>query len=206
MLCGPYCDIVYPRFGVQISTRLWQQCGVVYQSKRAKPAKPLNNIRLRDLALHYVGRYATSSKKLTDYLTRKLRERGWEGEARADIDALVADFVRLGYIDDAAFAAARARTMTARGLGQRRVNEDLRAKGISEDDASDARAESAAQKWQSADRFAQRKRIGPYASEAANEEQKRKQFAAFLRAGHDFDTAKAFVNAMPGQSLEYPTP
>jgi regulatory protein len=174
----------------------------VYQNKRARLAKPLNNIKLRDLALHYVGRYATSSKKLTDYLTRKLRERGWEGEARADIDALVTDFVRLGYIDDAAFAAARGRTMTARGLGQRRVNEDLRAKGISEEDASGARAESAAQKWQSAERFAQRKRIGPYASELAAEDVKRKQFAAFLRAGHDFEIARKFVSASPGESLE----
>jgi regulatory protein len=162
----------------------------------------LNNIKLRDLALHYVGRYATSAKKLTDYLGRKLRERGWEGETRPDVDALIADFVRLGYIDDAAFAAARARTLTARGLGQRRVNEDLRAKGISEEHAINARAESAAQKWQSADRFAQRKRIGPYAVEAATEDQKRKQFAAFLRAGHDPEIARKFIGASRGESLE----
>ena len=32
-------------------------------------------MKLRDLALHYVGRYATSRKKLSDYLRRKLRER-----------------------------------------------------------------------------------------------------------------------------------
>ncbi len=159
-------------------------------------------MKLRDLALHYVGRYATSRKKLSDYLLRKLRERGWEGEYAADIQGLIADFVRLGYIDDTAFAAARARTMTARGLGQRRVNEDLRAKGISEADAGDAYAETAAQKWQSAERFAQRKRIGPYAIEAAPEELKRKQFAAFLRAGHDFEIARKFVNASPGEKVE----
>jgi regulatory protein len=164
--------------------------------------KPLNPVKLRDLALHYVGRYATSRKKLSDYLKRKLRERGWEGGVPADLDALIADFVRLGYIDDAAFAAARARTMTARGLGQRRVQEDLRANGISETDAGDAHAESAAQKWQSAERFAQRKRIGPFAAERASEELRRKQFSAFLRAGHDFDIARRFVAALPGENLE----
>ena len=172
------------------------------EPKRNRPPKPLNPVKLRDLALHYVGRYATSRKKLSDYLQRKLRERGWENENAADIEGLIADFVRLGYIDDAAFAAARARTMTARGLGQRRVSEDLRAKGISEADAGDAHAESAAQKWQSAERFAQRKRIGPYASEPASDEQKRKQFAAFLRAGHDFEMARRFVNASPGEMPE----
>jgi regulatory protein len=193
---------VYPRFGVQISTRLWQQCGVGEERKSRKPAKPLNLERLRDLALHYVGRYATSRKKLSDYLQRKLRERGWDDAAPADIEALITDFVRLGYIDDAAFAAARARTMAARGLGARRVNEDLRAKGISESDADDAKAETEAQKWQSAERFAQRKRIGPFATEPASEELKRKQFAAFLRAGHDFEIARKFVSASPGDDLE----
>ena len=159
-------------------------------------------MKLRDLALHYVGRYATSRKKLSDYLLRKLRERGWESENAADIQGLINDFVRLGYIDDAAFAAARARTLTARGLGQRRVNEDLRTKGISEMDAQDALDETVAQKWDTADRFARRKRIGPYATEPASDEQKRKQFAAFLRAGHGFDTARKFVNASPGEEVE----
>jgi regulatory protein len=178
----------------------------VRDPKRNRPPKPLNNIRLRDLALHYVGRYATSQKKLSDYLRRKLRERGWEGELHPDIEALCGDFVRLGYIDDSAFAAARARSLSARGFGERRLTEDLRAKGISGDDAIAALAESEAQKWQSADRFAKRKRIGPYAGEPASDETKRKQIAAFLRAGHDFDTAKAFVNAMPGQVLDDPIP
>lgn len=193
---------VYPLFGVQNSTRLWQHCGVANEPKRNRPPKPLNPVKLRDLALHYVGRYATSRKKLSDYLLRKLRERGWESENAADIQGLIADFVRLGFIDDAAFAAARARTLTARGLGQRRVNEDLRAKGISEIDAQDAQDETVAQKWDAADRFARRKRIGPYATESASDEQKRKQFAAFLRAGHDFDTARKFVNASPGEEVE----
>lgn len=162
----------------------------------------MNPVKLRDLALHYVGRYATSRKKLSDYLARKLRERGWENEKTPDINALITDFVRLGYIDDAAFAAARARTLSARGLGKRRVEEDLRAKGISEDDAHDAQEESDAQKWESAERFAKRKRIGPYATEPASEEQRRKQFAAFLRAGHDFELARRFVNASPGEEVE----
>lgn len=162
----------------------------------------MNPVKLRDLALHYVGRYATSRKKLSDYLSRKLRERGWESEKTPDINALIADFVRLGYIDDAAFAAARARTLSARGLGKRRVQEDLRAKGISEDDAQDAQEESDAQKWESAERFARRKRIGPYAAEPTSEEQRRKQFAAFLRAGHDFEIARRFVNASPGEEVE----
>jgi regulatory protein len=173
----------------------------------AKPArlpKPLNPAKLRDLALHYVGRYATSQAKLATYLNRKLRERGWvEGAALPDITEIVADFARLGYVDDAAFAASRARSLTQRGFGLRRVNEDLRAKGISEGDAQEARDDSENARWLSADHFARRKRIGPYATENATPELRQKQLQAFLRAGHSFDIAKAFVRAAPGEVVEF---
>lgn len=166
--------------------------------------KPLNPAKLRDLALHYVGRYATSRAKLATYLTRKIRERGWvEGAKDPDIEALIEDFDRLGYVDDVAYAASRARALTSRGFGARRVNEDLRAKGITETDSSDAREESENARWQSAERFAQRKRIGPFASGQAPPELQHKQFQAFLRAGHSFDIAKAFVRAAPGESVEF---
>jgi regulatory protein len=159
---------------------------------------------MRDLAMHYVGRYATSKAKLASYLTRKIRDRGWaEGEASPQIEDLVEDFVRLGFIDDAAFAASRARTLTQRGMGMRRVREDLRAKGISETDATDAHAQAESEKWQAADRFAKRKRIGPYAPQAAPPELRQKQLQAFLRAGHGFDMAKLFVRAEPGEMPEF---
>ena len=67
-----------------------------------RPPKPLDARRLNDLALHYVARFATSAAKLADYLRRKLRERGWEGEGEPDVAALTANFVAAGYIDDAA--------------------------------------------------------------------------------------------------------
>ena len=113
------------------------------------------------------------------------------------------DFNRLGYVDDVAYAASRARALTSRGFGARRINEDLRAKGISETDSGEAREESENARWLSAERFAQRKRIGPFATEQAPPELQHKHFQAFLRAGHSFDIAKAFVRAAPGESVEF---
>jgi regulatory protein len=168
-----------------------------------KSPRPLNPLKLRDLAMHYVGRYATSQAKLTAYLQRKVKERGWESDAQApEVEALTEDFVRLGFVDDAAYAAARARTLTQRGMGLRRVNEDLRAKGISEGHASEAREIAESGHWQAADRFARRKRIGPYAATAAPQDVQQKQLQAFLRAGHGFEIAKKFVRALPGEQLE----
>ena len=74
-----------------------------------KPAPPLNDERLRQLALHYVGKYATTQAKLGTYLNRKVRERGWDGERGADIAMLVEKFAALVYINDAQFSEARSR-------------------------------------------------------------------------------------------------
>jgi regulatory protein len=172
-------------------------------STQKRPRPPLDNRRLRDLALHYAGRYATTKSKLSNYLARKIHERGWaEGETRPDLDALMQDFADLGYVNDAAYAEARARSFIRRGYGKRRLEQDLYAAGINDQDAEDARNESEAQIWASADAFARRKRIGPYAGEIGTPEVKQKQLAAFIRAGHNFDLAKRFVNAGPGEEVE----
>jgi regulatory protein len=170
--------------------------------KPNRPPKPLNSTKLRDLALHYVGKYATSRAKLATYLQRKINERGWAQDTPPpDIHGLIEDFVRLAYVDDAAFAASRARSLTQRGYGLRRISEDLRAKGISDADGTDAKTESEHDSWNAAHRFARRKRIGPYAIEAAIPELRQKQMQAFLRAGHSFDIARTFVQASPGDIL-----
>ncbi len=166
-----------------------------------KPPPPLNDERLRGLALHYVGKYATTRSKLATYLTRKVRERGWDGERSADIEALVEQFAELGYVNDAQFAEARSRSFVQRGYGKRRLDEDLRASGITETDALEAVGHMTESAFAAAANFARRKRIGPFASEAAPPERRQKQLQGFLRAGHAWDLARRFVQAEPGDEL-----
>ncbi len=156
---------------------------------------------MRALALHYVGKYATTQAKLGTYLTRKIRERGWDGGRRTDVAALVEQFAELGYINDAQFAEARSRSFVRRGFGERRLNEDLRAGGIGDADAVAAKEHMSASSFAAAENFARRKRIGPFASETPSPEKRQKQFQAFLRAGHSFELAKRFVTAQPGEEL-----
>jgi regulatory protein len=186
---------------VQNSFRLWQECGVTNSRSGRKPAPPLDEERLRNLALHYVGKYATTRGKLGTYLTRKIRERGWDGERPSDVSAMVEQFAELGYIDDAQFAEARSRSFVRRGYGVRRLNEDLRAGGIAEEDAGQARAVMEEGTFAAAENFARRKRIGPFASEPASLDQRRKQLQAFLRAGHSFELSRRFVDADAGDEL-----
>ena len=75
-------------------------------------------MRLEELALAYVARFATSSAKLDGYLRRKLRERGWAGEGEPPVARLVERFVALGYIDDLAFARARSGSLSGFDISQ----------------------------------------------------------------------------------------
>ena len=156
---------------------------------------------MRQLALFYVGKYATTQAKLSGYLARKTRERGWDDERPADIAALTEQFAALGYLNDAQFAEARSRSFVRRGFGERRLNKDLRASGIGNADAIAAKAHMEESIFSAAENFARRKRLGPFAQDAAPPEKRQKQLNAFLRAGHGFDLAKRFVYAEPGDEI-----
>jgi regulatory protein len=175
---------------------------VTRRSPDRKPPPPLGEETLRALAMHYVSKYATTSGKLASYLARKLRERGWAGGSQPDIEALIARFAELGFIDDAQFAQARSRALARRGFGARRLDADLRAGGIAEADAVGAREHMSESRFAAAENFARRKRIGPFSEADADPDKKRKQLQAFLRAGHDFEIARRFVYAAPGGEVE----
>src|SRR5688572_19053227 len=107
-----------------------------------RPRPPLDAEALERLGLAYAGRYATTRAKLAAYLARKVRERGWDGAAEPPIALLVARFAELGYVDDRAFAEARAGALLRRGYGERRVEQALRAAGVGEEDGGPARGQA----------------------------------------------------------------
>lgn len=171
----------------------------MYGRKPSKPRPPLSATKLEELALNYVGRFATSRAKLAAYLGRKLRERGWDGEGDAPVDALADKFVRLGYVDDRAFALSRARSLTGRGYGERRVQQALASSGIGEEDAVGARALAEEEAVTAALKFAKRRSLGPYASSVPDRAQHERALAAMIRAGHRFALARAIIDLKPGE-------
>lgn len=173
------------------------------QQRHGKPRPPLDAEALDRLALHYVGRYATTRARLAAYLRRKITERGWaDPERPPPIEELIERLAALGYIDDAAFAASRAASLQRRGYGQRRVGQALKAAGIEAPDAAVALNESEAGAWTAALRFAERRRIGPYGSAAPDRQARERQFAALMRAGHRADHARLILAAAPGDIPE----
>lgn len=169
--------------------------------RRRRPARPLDPARLEELALAYVARFATSRAKLEAYLARKLRERGWEGEGEPAVAALAERFVAAGYVDDAAFARAKAGSLLRRGYGQARVTQALGAAGIGEDIRAQVRAGEGARR-RAALAMARKRRFGPFGGEPADRATREKQIAAMLRAGHALDSARELVDAASVDAAE----
>ena len=169
--------------------------------RRALP--PLDESKLNELALRYVGRFATTRSKLRSYLSRKLRERGWDGAREADPERIAERFAEQGYINDAAYALAKSQALTGRGYGKRRVLERLREAGVAEDDGAAARDHADSEAIEAALRFARRRRIGPFATEPITDPRVReKALGAMIRAGHGFAIARAIVALAPGADID----
>ncbi|GLR48657.1 regulatory protein RecX [Sphingomonas astaxanthinifaciens] len=171
--------------------------------RRRRAPRPLDPEALRELALAYVARFATSRAKLLTYCRRKLRERGWSGETEPDLDRLVDRIRELGFIDDRAFAGMKTASLLRRGYGRGRVRATLAASGIGEEDGAEALERAETEALAAALRFAERKRIGPYATAPMHDPAAReKAIGAMIRAGHSFDLARRVVAATPSQLNE----
>ncbi|MHA7821042.1 MAG: regulatory protein RecX [Erythrobacter sp.] len=176
------------------------------QPKRSRRARPLDETALKDLALSYAARFATTGAKLEGYLARKIRERGVaedeDGRVRElDVTGLVTRLIELGYVNDDAYARAKSRDLTARGYGARRVEQALWVAGVEEQVRADHTPGEAASR-RAALLLAKKRRFGPFGvsppeDEPHEERHKRreKQVAAMLRAGHLYEHAGFIIDA-----------
>lgn len=165
--------------------------------KRFTAARPLTNADLRHLALAYVGRYATSRHKLSTYLHRKIRERGWSEDGEPPVDALVAQMAEQRFVDDRAFAGMKAEGLTRRGYGPRRIRQSLDAAGIGAEDVTQALSGVEEDRDAAALAYAKRRKFGPFSSDPLDPVLRRRAMAAMLRAGHEYLTARRILDLSP---------
>lgn len=160
-------------------------------------------------ALSYLERFATSAENLRRVLLRRVRRRlGPEAdpetaeELRQAIAMLIARYQQAGLLDDAVYAASRARSRLARGQSLRKIRNGLAAKGIAADDA--AAAIAGLQEGETdpdlaaACAFARRRRLGPFRISLSPDETDRdllrqRDLAAFARAGFERRAAEAVL-------------
>lgn len=165
--------------------------------KRFTAHRPLTDADLQQLALNYVGRYATSRHKLATYLWRKVKERGWEGGSQVPVDQIVKDMAAKRFVDDRAYAEMKAGGLTRRGYGPMRVKQALAVAGIDEEDSAQALTIADEESDAAALAFARRRRLGPYSTRPDDPDSRRKALAAMLRAGHAYLTARRILDLSP---------
>ncbi len=168
-----------------------------------RPAgKPPDEARLREAALAHLAKFAATEAGLARVLGNRLRRwaRAADAEGQETAQALAeglgaakrvaAAMVSLGAVDDASFAAARARRLAKAGRSRRATSAHLAAKGIDADQAREAIAEAPAEE-DAALAMCRRRRIGPFAREEADAAQQLKWLGMLARAGFSRDVAQA---------------
>lgn len=163
--------------------------------------RPLELPALEELALAYAARFATTAAKLEGYLARKLRERGWAGEGAPPVGAIVARFVAAGYVDDAAYARAKAGSLLRRGYGERRIGQALGAAGV-EETLRDEVLPGEGEARRAALTLARKRGFGPFGRTVPDRPLREKQLAAMLRAGHRLSAARAMVESPTVEDAE----
>ncbi|MDF2692290.1 MAG: Regulatory protein recX [Labilithrix sp.] len=168
---------------------------------------PERNV-LHEAALAYLARGSATAATLTRVLDRKVAN--WARKAaraardpevvassvascRESIGAIVARFREVGLINDAAYAKSRARSLSRSGRSRRAIAAHLATKGVDSETARQALPESAETELAAAIAFARKRRIGPYAREAADPRDraaKQKALAAMARAGFGWSTCE----------------
>jgi regulatory protein len=179
--------------------------------RRRRGPRPATADALEKAALHYLGRYASSSANLRHVLMRKVtraaRAHGGDPAQGARlVDAIVARYLAAGLLDDAAYAAERAASLRRRGTSRHAIRGRLALKGV--DSALIAATlarldeEAGESELAAAAALARRRRLGPYRAKAARAAFRQKDMAALARAGFGLGLARRVLAAADPEVLE----
>jgi len=175
---------------------------------RGEP-RALTEAALENAALHYLGRFASSSGNLRRVLLRKLaRAAGPDGDTSAGariVDELIARYRRSGLLDDRAYAAQAAASLARRGASRFSIRGKLAQKGVATDLVKEALRgldEGGNSELAAACALVRRRRLGPYRSKAARLAWGRKDLATLARAGFSLDIARRVLATDDIDALE----
>jgi regulatory protein len=155
------------------------------------------------MAQAYLVRRAASRQQLKRVLLRKARRLTAADsdvdaeELRRSIDESLDRVVRAGLIDDDALARVRTSAFVRKGLPGRRVKRTLQQQGL--DPGSSADELDALDDETQARRYAERKRLGPFATGRRPPSPER-DLRALVRAGFSPDIARRVMRDLAGEA------
>ncbi len=146
---------------------------------------------LANVALHYLQRYSSSTRRLREVLTRRvknhIRRKGGEPvDAAPMIEKVVERMVKAGYVDDARLAEARTASLHRAGKSARVIKLKLRQHGLDTSKVpSDAENE-----LEAAMTLGKKKKLG------RDPERKQKDLAVLMRGGFNYGIAKQVLQRL----------
>jgi regulatory protein len=174
-------------------------------SKPQGPPDPPAHATIHEAALAYLERRPATAALLRRVLERRVaawalraaragvtpseiadvRER-----AREAIGAVVARLVEVGLVNDASFATSRAERLGRAGKSTRAIAAYLASKGVDRHTLRAALERGPRAELAAAISLARRRRIGPFAREEADRQQRQKELAVLGRAGFERSVAE----------------
>lgn len=179
---------------------------------KTKIPRKITESSLRNIALYYLQRYASSKENVRRVLMRRVHRSALvhedldTDEAARWVDQLVEQLAKSGMIDDEIYAEGQMKALFRRGISPRVIAQRLAQKGIDAElvqkTISKLNANSANPKMSAAIKFAKRRRFGPYQTRGDRNERTDKDMAAFARAGFDYETARKVLSSNTIDELE----
>lgn len=178
------------------------------KEKGRRPSRPVTEAAIENAALHYLGRFASSSANLRRLLLRKVARGAADGKTAAGarfVDELIARYQKSGLLDDRAYATQTAGSLARRGASRFAIGGKLAQKGVPAElvkEAIKVLGEGGASEIAAACALVRRRRLGPYRSEEKRAAARQKDVAALARAGFSLDIARRVLAVRDIADLE----
>jgi len=179
-------------------------------SEDSSGAAPPDAASLHAAAVAYLATYsatrATLARALNRIVDRWLRAAsgadapGLAAAAKRAVPEVVAKLAAAGAVDDAAFAASRARKLSRTGHSTRAAAAHLAARGVPAELVREAVPEDEARELAAAVIYLRRRRLGPFRSAAASDEARLKDLGTLARAGFTSATARRALALTPDEA------
>lgn len=187
--------------------------------KVARPYKIPTPQNLANVALYYLQRFAASEASLRRVLENRLRRAAMripefahdgalQNKLRFEIENIIAQHKKTGVINDVQFAETKVHSLRRQGRSRRMIEQKLAAKGLKrsvivtalEEHAEDTPPEEV--EFKAALALAKKRRFGPFRQKPADEDRRRKEFAALARAGFSSAIAKRVLQCEAPEDWE----
>lgn len=144
-----------------------------------------------DKAISLLACRARTEKEIVD----ALRQNAYPEQTIARVMARLHEE---GYVNDAAFAEQWVNARTVKGMGARRIRQELRLKGVSQEEIDNAlNSTDENDLLETAVKMAEKAARGKTLSDSSD---RQKVIAALVRRGYDFSTAKAALQRLLEQA------